>query len=526
MPVYNTGAVQSPTDQQPPSRPLGRRLFTARRLIGLVALAALVAWPILRSCSPETQEPVTPPTPAREEFHASKPLRLEFKSAAESADVAWLRYELNQLLTRGKMHIAPVATDPVSDPKVFTLQVTMDADGKQATLALVAPDNIVDRKTSLPLPTESRLATIHTFAAALPRFLNAAHTTSDWVALLGTDDPKAYDTFLDSVLEWSGAGSPGFTQPDTAGRSPAVEKLETLIRQQPKFARAWSALAIGYLSLGGDDETSLTQLAESKAERALTLDENLAEAHAALGLVHLRRNEWVSAREQFARALTLDAQTTAALEGLACLLVDAGRYREAAPFAAQAVALQPGNQGARDCFAYTLTEAKAPAGITPRPSPVQALESLLGGDNAAAREILRSSVSAQDFSRWAEPLLSAAENRRHIPQALQAVTLAASEKQIDPTTEILCGAALKQSEFVFNRMSRLQRQGERLPLRVLWMPQTKFLRQHARFEQIVSTAGLPAFWQEQGPADVCTDEPKLYGCQVQSTPIRPERARP
>lgn len=514
--------MQNSTEQQPVSR----RLFTARRLIGLLALAALAAWPILRSCSPQAPEPVTPPAPVREEFHAAKPLRLELKPTGENADLAWLRYELNQLLTRGKMHIAPVATDPVSDPKVFTLQVTMSADGKQASLALIAPDHIVDRKTSLPLPTDSRLATVRTFATALPRFLNAAHATSDWVALLGTDDPAAYDTFLDSALAWSSTESPGFTQPDTAHRSPAVEKLETLIRQQPKFARAWGSLAIGYLSLGGEDETSLSQLAESKAERALTLDDNIAEAHAALGLVHLRRNEWVAAREQFARALTLDAQTTAALEGLACLLVDAGRYREAAPYAAQAVALQPGNLGARDCFAYTLTQTKAPAGISPRPSPVQALEALLGGNNAAAREILRSAVSAQDFSTWAEPLLQAAENRRHIPQALQAVTLAASEEQIDSTTEILCGAALKQSEFVFNRMSRLQRQGERLPLRVLWMPQTQFLRRHARFEQVVSTAGLPAFWQEQGLPDVCAGEPKLYGCQVQPTPIRPERARP
>jgi tetratricopeptide (TPR) repeat protein len=309
------GAVQRSTDQQPPP-PVSRRLFTTRRLIGLVVLAALAAWPILRSCSPEAPEPVTPPAPVREEFHASKPLRLEFKSGADNADLAWLRYELNQLLTRGKMHIAPVATDPVSDPKVFTLQVTMNDDGKQAALALVAPDNIVDRKTTLPLPNDSRLAISRAFATALPRFLNAAHTTSDWVALLGTDDPNAYDTFLDSAMEWSGVDSPGFTQPDSARRAPAVERLETLIRQQPKFARAWGALAIGYLSLGGEDETSLTQLSESKAERALTLDENLADAHAALGLVHLRRSEWVAAREQFARALKLDAQTVGALEGL------------------------------------------------------------------------------------------------------------------------------------------------------------------------------------------------------------------
>jgi tetratricopeptide (TPR) repeat protein len=412
------------------------------------------------------------------------------------------------------MHMASVSTDP-TEPKVFTLRVTLDAEGKQATLALVAPDDVIDRQSPLPLPNESRLATVSAFASELPRFLNAAHTTGDWTALLGTKDAKAYDTFLSTSLEWSGPDSAGFTQPPTEPRrARSVERLESLIRSQPKFARAWGSLASGYLSLGGEDETSLTQLAESSAEHALTLDEGIADAHAALGLVHLRRNEWVAAREQFERALTLDAQTAAALEGLSCLLVDAGRYKEAAPFGAQAVALQPQSNGAKECFAYTLTTTEPSSSTQPLPSPVQALQAMLAGQNESAQEILQASVSTQDYARWAEPLLRAAENRRQIPQALQAITLAASEQQIDPATEILCGAALKQPDFVFNRMSRLQRQGERLPLRVLWMPQTKFLRQHARFEQIVSAAGLPAFWQEQGIADVCAEEPALYGCKV------------
>jgi tetratricopeptide (TPR) repeat protein len=509
---YTWRAVQTPND--PPPRNVSR-FFTARRVAGLVALAALVSWPLLRSCSPEVPEPVIPAPPVREEFHASKPLRLELKAEADETDLRWLRYELNHLLTRGKMHMAAVSIDPDSEPEVFTLRVTVSADGKQAALALIAPDNVIDQQSTWPLPAGSRLATMSAFATALPRFLNAAHTTSDWVALLGTDDAKAYDTFLNSSLEWLGPQGLGFTQPAASPRrSPTVEQLETLVRNHPKFARAWGSLATGYLSLGGEDETSLTQLAESNAEHALTLDEGLADAHAALGLVHLRRSEWVAAREQFERALTLDAQTIAALEGLACLLVDAGRFQEAAPFAAQAAALQPDNRGARECFAYTLTESKQESAIATAPSQVQALEAILAGDNAAAKDLLRNAVSPQDFARWADPLLRAAENRRDIPQALQAVTLAASERQIDPSTEILCGTALKQPEFVFNRMSRLQRQGERLPLRVLWMPQTKFLRQHPRFEQIVSGAGLPAFWQEQGIADVCAAEPALYGCKM------------
>lgn len=507
--------MQSPTHSQ---RPTANRFLTAKRVAGLILLAALVSWPILRSCTPEAPEPTLPPPLVREEFHASKPLRLQLHSEAENADIAWLRHELNHLLTRGKMHVSAVSTDP-ADPKVFTLRVTLSADSKQAKLALIAPDEAVDRESPLRLPDDTRLATISAFAAALPRFLNAAHTTGDWVALIGTDDAKAYDTFLDTSLEWSGAQSAGFTQPPAApSRARSVERLESLIRSQPKFARAWGALAAGYLSLGGEDETSLTQLAESSAEHALTLDEEISDAHAALGLTHLRRNEWVAAREQFQRALTLNAQTGAALEGLACLLVDAGRYKEAAPFAAQAIVVQPQSIGANECFSYTLTTTPAPPSIQSTPSPVRALEAMLAGDTSSAKEILRGALSTQDFNRWAEPLLLAADNRRRIPQALQAVTLAASEQQIDPSTEILCGTALKQPEFVFNRMSRLQRQGERLPLRVLWMPQTRFLRQHPRFEQVVSAAGLAALWQEQGVADVCAAEPALYGCKLHSSP--------
>ncbi len=116
-------------------------------MAGLFLLAALVSWPILRSCTPEAPEPTILAPPVREEVHASKPLRLQLQSEAENADLAWLRYELNHLLTRGKMHVAAVATDPAVDAKVFTLRVTLSADGKQAKLALIAPDDDVDRES-------------------------------------------------------------------------------------------------------------------------------------------------------------------------------------------------------------------------------------------------------------------------------------------------------------------------------------------------------------------------------------------
>src|SRR5690606_41682669 len=85
---------------------------------------------------------------------------------------------------------------------------------------------------------------------------------------------------------------------------------------------------------------------------------------------------------------------------------------------------------------------------------------------------------------------------------------------IDAATEILCGAALKQPEFVFNRLARLAREGSHTPLRVLWLPNAEFLRKHPRFETTISAAGLMSFWHGSGPPDVCTSEPDVYGCNV------------
>jgi hypothetical protein len=182
-----------------------------------------------------------------------------------------------------------------------------------------------------------------------------------------------------------------------------------------------------------------------------------------------------------------------------------------------AIQLQSRNVGARECLAYLDAGASQPIAADKPPTQVarvQALTAILAGDVDTARRLLRGTSSDEDFREWAEPLLQAATDRARIPDALQSITRAASDGRIDATTEILCGTALRRAEFVFNRMTRLQRDHEPVPLRMLWMPQTAFLRRHARFEQIVGTAGLPAFWQEYGPPDACKAEPQIYGCKT------------
>jgi tetratricopeptide (TPR) repeat protein len=433
----------------------------------------------------------------------------------KAMDVEWLEPELRRILLRSQLHIAAVggrvASESANEP--YLLRVALAPDGQQASLALAAPDQVLEREQSIVLEDSSRLGIARTLAGRLPQFLDAPGAASDWEALLGVSNAAAYAAFTSAANDILGPHSGGFTRPpNTPARTRIVERLERLVRSQPRFARARALLALGYLSLGGVDEASLTQLAATNAERALALDVSLADAHAALGLAALRHNEWIAAREHLENALAADLNSAPALEGLACLLTDAGLYQAARPIAERAAALQPRSVGANECLAYVVDD-HTPPGDGVAAVQVAALKMILDANPEGAGRLLRENLRPAQFEIWAQPLLRALASPRQTPDALRAITRAASDDQIDASTEILCGAALKQADFVLNRMARLQRHNAHTPLRILWLPQAAFLRRHARFEDVISAAGLPAFWQEHGAPDICATEPNIFGCR-------------
>lgn len=498
------------------------------RIAGLVLLVAVAGGLVLRSCTP-TQQPVKtgPVTPPREVFHASKPLRVEVVPAGTDRH-EWLERELRFVLARGRMR---VAENGPADGKAFVLQIDLSQQhASTAKLSLLAPDGVSERELSVPLVRTSRLDTVQSVTRQLPQFLGAAAATADWTTLTGTSDASAYDSFLVASSALLDSTAQGFTQPSHSRElARSIETLEALARQQPQFARAQALLAVAYLGLGGEDQASLTQIADATAKRALSLDESLADAHGAMGLARLRRGEWIAARERFAAALEIDGNSIPALEGLACLLTQVGQPVAALPIAEHAVAMQAGNIGAQECLAYARMATATSSGEKKPTQPaisgnfpvarVNALDALLTGDVALAEQTLNHAAHASD-AEWIKPLLQAANDRKAIPEALRAITRAAGDAQIDAATEVLCGTALRQPEFVFNRMARLEKQKEAVPLQLLWLPQTAFLRKQRRFEQLVTAVDLTSYWQENGRPEICEKEPQVYGCS-----LRPSAAK-
>ncbi|AMN45657.1 hypothetical protein ACG33_00755 [Steroidobacter denitrificans] len=518
------------------------------RIVGLIAVTVLAAWLVLRGYTSSQQSAELPAPPVRELFHASKSIQISViatdavrltkgpadmpgqaqggarQSAGKAApdthlDVQgeWLELELRRLLSRGRMRVAPVTNEPAADH--YTLRIELGKDAM--TLMLIAPDGIIERRETATSEHSGKLAILSTLAARLPVFLDAGHARHDWTAFIGTDDPQTLESYENAAFSILGPHGHGFTRPPRQRRDRTIERLEMLAHKHPDFARAWAALSAGYLSQGGEDERSLTQLARSTAERALSLDDGLADAHAVLGLVHLRQGEWIAARERFDRALALDINNAPALEGLACLLVDAGYYADARPIALRSLALQAHNAGAQECFMYadlSLAKERPRAAIDAIPAStpaaqVHALTLILDAELSSARDVLRATLNTEDFKAWAAPLLKAAENSRQVPAALQAVTRAANEQRIDAVTEILCGTALRQVEFVFNRIMRLQHQRSYIPLRILWVPEAAFLRQSRHFDKIIVGSGIGAYWQEHGAPDICAVESALTLCK-------------
>jgi len=91
----------------------------------------------------------------------------------------------------------------------------------------------------------------------------------------------------------------------------AVEWFRKAIDEDPAYARAYGGLAdcynqLGTVLIGGQPPTEIRPRAIAAARKALDIDPDLAEAHAALAYARLYDWEWAAAEDGFQRALRLN----------------------------------------------------------------------------------------------------------------------------------------------------------------------------------------------------------------------------
>ena len=137
-------------------------------------------------------------------------------------------------------------------------------------------------------------------------------------------DPEAYDDYLRGLYFWHKFTAEGMTR--------AAEYFEKSVQKDPSYALgyAWLANAYGQLGVFVGPPSDFLPKAKQATEKAVQLDDSLADAHVSLAYV-----KWINDRDpaggerEFQRALQLNPGDALIHGGYARYLDEMGRFEEA-----------------------------------------------------------------------------------------------------------------------------------------------------------------------------------------------------
>jgi len=173
-----------------------------------------------------------------------------------------------------------------------------------------------------------------------------------------TVNPEAYQLYLNGLFYRRKGGLEN-------GRK-ALDYHNRAVALDPNFALAWSGVADAYRFLATNgvlDPKEAHPKAKAAAEKALELDETLAEAHASLGIIKTDEWDWTGAEREYKRASELNPNLADAHQRYSIYLSNMGRHTEALAEIKRAQELDPlrislrGQEGAALYFARRHDEA-------------------------------------------------------------------------------------------------------------------------------------------------------------------------
>lgn len=151
-----------------------------------------------------------------------------------------------------------------------------------------------------------------------------------------TVQPEAFEAYL--------KGHYFRNQRSEAGLSKSIECFQEAIARDPTFAAGYAGLAGSYLLMGADVLPANVARAKARdaAAKALELDPESAEAHAAMGMIALYYEwNWKNSEREFRRAIELNPGYVTAHQWYSYYLRAMGRLQEALQEAQKAQQLDP-----------------------------------------------------------------------------------------------------------------------------------------------------------------------------------------
>ncbi|UPT74954.1 MAG: tetratricopeptide repeat protein [Elusimicrobiota bacterium] len=152
----------------------------------------------------------------------------------------------------------------------------------------------------------------------------------------GTDNPDAYQAYLKGRYYWN--------RRTVANIGKALAQFQKAVDADPVYALAYIGLADSYAVLpqyAGVTSAETRPKARAAAERALEIDDSLAEAHASMGYIDMMSWRFKEAESDFGRAIALDPNYSTGHQWYGIFLHVIGRRDEALAESRRAQQLDP-----------------------------------------------------------------------------------------------------------------------------------------------------------------------------------------
>jgi TolB-like protein/DNA-binding winged helix-turn-helix (wHTH) protein/Flp pilus assembly protein TadD len=136
-------------------------------------------------------------------------------------------------------------------------------------------------------------------------------------------NPEAYDDYLKCRYFWARRTATDLER--------SVQTCEQAVARDPNFAQAWAQLADSYImatAYGAKQTIGAVPRAKAAAAKAVSLDNGLADAHTALGLLSEEEWKWEAAGFQYETAIRLNPNSARAHQLYASYLSAMGRHEE------------------------------------------------------------------------------------------------------------------------------------------------------------------------------------------------------
>jgi len=285
---------------------------------------------------------------------------LPFRPVAEPDPNAAIGIGITEMLINRLSELPGIAVSPLSSVRRFAgPDVDPLAAGRELRVAAVLEGNVqIDdgrlRLTSRLLDVENGralwsgrfdeqldgfFAVQESLASQVVRALSIDLSAQQQERLVRRDtaDPEAWQLYLNGRYHWNRKTEDGLLR--------SIDFYEAAVRRDPRFALAYAGLADSLAVLGVFDlQPPATFFPQSRAAalRAVELDDQLAEAHAALGhyAVQFERN-WQEGERLYRKALGLRPTYAQAVMWLANLHMMQGRTPQALSEGRQAQLLEP-----------------------------------------------------------------------------------------------------------------------------------------------------------------------------------------